>query len=490
MRDAVERQTTEDYGPELESLRDSYRADPSNRDTAAKLAQLYTDMGWFNEACDIYRDLIRRVPDDYAILLDYGNLCFKRNDLDEARKIFTRLTTLKPRRVEGWNNLGIVCLSRNDFEAARNCFSRVLQIEPGNCGALLNMGNYYDRMGDYGAAAGMFEKAVESKRDFADGWFNLGNARMAMKNYPKAIEAFERAIRLQPEFPSAYKNLGFSHEQIEEYDEAERCYAQALEFNKTDATLYVNLANIYAKQRKYDKSKEFYLKAVRLSPREPAGWMGLRNLSLLKGDIHAYVKSTCAVLHRLNASAIADSLRRLRELRFTEGIDAVLKLADKLDVQNDEVDAERLLAYRRNNPQDGRCRALYRRLSSLPVAPPSVMQCLAEYEYLTGDYARAIDRLEKLGKDDAQAQKLLWMSLIEAGKAAKAGDLIQTFLDSHHDCFDAWFLLARIRAGENRESEARECLVKALEHGFTDLDALEKTPLLKKIYAGLSAGNA
>jgi cytochrome c-type biogenesis protein CcmH/NrfG len=43
---------------QLEGLRSSYKTDPENVETASKLAQLYADKGWFNEAMDVYTGII------------------------------------------------------------------------------------------------------------------------------------------------------------------------------------------------------------------------------------------------------------------------------------------------------------------------------------------------------------------------------------------------------------------------------------------------
>jgi tetratricopeptide (TPR) repeat protein len=471
---------------ELESLRNAYAADTSNRDAAVRLAQRYSDIGWYTEADEIYQGLVKNAGEDFSILLDYGNLCFKRGNLDDASRIFTRLTGIKPGRVEGWNNLGIVHLSRQDSGAAEKCFSKVLEIEPENCGALLNMGNYHDRRGEYTEAISMFERAVASKRDFVDGWFNLGNAYLNAKNYPKAAESYRRALRISPDFPSAMKNLGYACEQMGDLDEAQLFYGRALEYNKTDAMLYVNLASINTRLKKYDKARDLYLKAMQLSPREPAGWLGLRQLSILKGDIPTYIKSTLAVLRKLDNSSITESLRCLRELKCQSGVEAILKLADKLEISGDGIDAERLLAYNSLAEKESECRAIYRRLLALASPPETISLCMAEYEFGIGKYEKALGRIERTGGDDSSGVRLKWMSLLSLGRTGEAEKIVRDYLSSHSDCFDAWFTLAGICADSNRNSEAKECLVMAMETGFTDMDSMGKYPALQKIFKSIA----
>jgi tetratricopeptide (TPR) repeat protein len=351
----------------------------------------------------------------------------------------------------------------------------------------LNMGNYYDRKGEVDKVIELLEKAVAARKDFPDAWFNLGNAYLRIKNCEKAISSYERALRYQPEFSSALKNLGFAYEQNENLEKAEEQYQKALALNKADATIYVNLGTLYAKQRRYDKAKDYYLRAVKLSPKDLTGWMGLRHLSLIKGDIPTYVRATLAVLHRLDAGAVTDAMRRLRELGYHEGVDSIIKLADKLAMTGDDLDGERLLAYSRVSRNDGRGRALHRRLNSLPQKSDALRLCLAEYEYRTHAYDKTLEQLDNVTSHELSYHLLLWKAMIGMHQQDKVCGLIETYLDEHDDCFEGWFLLARAKLATKGRDEARESLVRALQNGFADFDAIGEDAGLKALYDELSA---
>jgi tetratricopeptide (TPR) repeat protein len=332
----------------------------------------------------------------------------------------------------------------------------------------------------------MFEKTVAVRRDFADGWFNLGNAYLNAGNYQKALESYRRALRISPEFPSAMKNMGYAFEKTGDLDEALVCYNKALAINKTDAMIYVNIASINCRLKKYDKARDFYLKAMQLSPREPAGWMGLRQLSLLKGDIPTYVKSTLAILRRLDDSAVAESLKCLRELKYDTGVEAVIKMADKLDLHTDGVEAERMLFLLRKKSSDVKSRMIYVRLCAVVKPANSIALCLSEYEYLTGKYDAAFARLKKVDAADPSKYRLMWLSAAACGKPAEAEKIAREYLNLHEDCFDAWFMLARICAETGRKQEAKESLVKAIENGFTGTDEISASFELEAIYNSLN----
>ncbi|MFW6254631.1 MAG: tetratricopeptide repeat protein [Chitinivibrionales bacterium] len=471
---------------QLEELRDAWRQNPDDRDSGVRLAQYYADLGWYNEAIELYRELMNRFGQDYAIILEYGNICFNRQDIENAYEAFERLTTLRPRKLEGWNNLGIVHLTRKDFDAARRCFEKVLELEPDNYGALLNLGNYYDQKEENQRAIELFEKAAEARPDFADAWFNLGNAYVKAQRLRDAIPAYQKAIRYQPEFPSALKNLGVVYERLDQVDAALKLYTEALELNKADAGIYMNIASIHTRRKEYDKAKDFFLRSVRLSPKSPAGWMGLRELSLLKGDIETYTKSTLAIIHRLDADTIADTVRKLRRLQQFARIDEIIKLSDKLDKRSDELDAERILAYQRKDEQKGKAAALFKRLSGTEAMTDTIRAVLAEYSLQNKQFDEAVTQVNKLHHKDSISLRLQWQALISQGKTDKAERQIRKYLLSHQGCPDCWYFLAVIAALDNNADQARGHLTRALENGFAETELLQQLPLLWELYEELT----
>jgi tetratricopeptide (TPR) repeat protein len=470
----------------LDRLRTAYQADPANRDTGANLAQWYTDLGWFNEAIGIYRELVERHPGDYSLLLDYGNILFKRLNCNEALAIFRKLTVMKPDRLEGWNNLGIIQLTLEKYADAKLSFGRVLELEPDNCGALLNIGNVYDRKGEVEKAVTMFEKATTVRRDFPDAWFNLGNAYVKTGSFEKAVTAYQRALKVQREFPSARKNLGYCFEQLQDFAQAEEQYSLALEINKADAGLYVNIANVYIRQEKFDSAKSYYLRAVKLAPKDPAGWMGLRRLSLLKGDITLYLQATLALLQRLDGAQIAESISTLRTMGNFAHVDRIIHAAEGLAPDNEELNAERLLAYLRSGPIGGRETAIYRRLSALQTPGDTIRYSLATYALETGDLDKAHAIIAAVKEPGLPHRLLQWRIAIGRSEWSNAESQIRGYLADHEDCFEGWFLLARAMAAQGRKDYARISLLKALETGFVDQAQIAADSALNAIFHELT----
>jgi tetratricopeptide (TPR) repeat protein len=472
-------------GQDLDSLRIKFAAHPEDRESAVRLAMQYADKGWLNEAIEVYRKIVDDNETDYAILLEYGNVCFRKQEIDDAARIFRKLTVLKPDRVEGWNNLGIILHVRNEDDSAMESFEKVLELEPDNSGALLNLGNCHSRKGNIAKSIELFKKAVALKPDFADGWFNLGNSFCSGKDYSHALEAYKKAVKYQREFPSALKNMGFVCEQTGDFDSALQYYNEALSYSRGDASLYVNIANVYVMKKKYDEARNNYLLSVKLSPKELSGWMGLRHIALLRGDIESYTKATLAVLSRLEQKAVAESLMILRELRHFRETDEIICRVDDLDLKGDDIDAERLLAYQRTDSYPGKIIALHKKLKSLPAPSEHIISCLACYAFDIKEYAAAISYLESVNSIGIHANILLWRSYIALKEWGRAEHLIREYLDKHEDCFDAWYFLAKVKVSNNDGRTAGKYLVKAMENGFSEMELIENDPDMKSIWESL-----
>ncbi|MDG5816930.1 tetratricopeptide repeat protein, partial [Chitinispirillales bacterium ANBcel5] len=446
-----------------------------------KLAQCYVARGWFNEALKIYENIIKSNLENFHLLLGYGNVLFNLQDDKRAGDVFSRLTRLKPHRIEGWNNLGIVKLRCGELEEAGAAFEKVLEIEPENCGALLNLGNYYFQKSNYEKAGLYFQRAIDTQPDFCDAWFNLGNVALEQGDLNKARDAFQKALHYKRDFFSALKNLGFVCEKMDNVSEALGFYKRAAQLNKADWAIQVNIANIQLKLKRYEDARACFLKAVRLSPKQTSGWLGLRQIALLRGDITTYLRSTMAILSRLDDRTIAESIDLLRELGHEKDARELLKRMDQSSRMGNELEALRLVLFQKKGATQTRIGSIYKKLASLSTPSDLVSKCLAEYAYTAGSYERALNYIDTIEDRSVKTMLIMWRSLFRVGRQREAQQGALQYTSLNPQCFECWMFLAETSAELGKDSEAREYLLKSLRCGFSDIQSIKSNPFLSRV---------
>jgi tetratricopeptide (TPR) repeat protein len=323
----------------LEELKQRCEENPDELGNVLDLVQRYSILGWYNEALDLCRSMMKRHARAYSFLLEYANVLYKRNDFKEAHTIFKRLTELKPERIESWNNLGILELSVGNREEAHNAFQKVLELEPDNPGALCNTGNYFAEKGDSALAATYFERALEARPEFAEAWYNLGNSYMSLSQFEDAANAFDKAINLDGGFGSAYKNLGFVREQLGDDAGALECYIKAASINRADPGIQVNLAGLYMRLEQNDKALECGKRAAILAPTETSSWNALRKAAISVGDGIAYHRAVTALISSIGDEDLAAAIADLRDMGFGCEAEELVRYSVKLNRAGASVDA-------------------------------------------------------------------------------------------------------------------------------------------------------
>ena len=80
-------------------------------------------------ALDVYRQALSHHPRDRDLLYNYGNLCFRRGDLDDAAAAQAALLEAHPQFAAGWINAGMTHKAAGRFEQAADCYRRAIALD-------------------------------------------------------------------------------------------------------------------------------------------------------------------------------------------------------------------------------------------------------------------------------------------------------------------------------------------------------------------------
>ncbi len=224
----------------------------------------------FDELTRIYKEerrpdrlieLCRRAaithPDDVGILTELGHACLLAGRLEEARDVFSRLTTLEADNPVFFCKLGQALMALELSDEAEAAFRRASQIDPDEadrylfqaaclyqqcgkvteaerlileCMALAPMQGLYDcalgdlliSRGNIPDALAAYEKAAHRAPQAAASYYHrLGHALMAAKRYSEAMQAFSREVSMEAN-PVSLRALADACEKAGEIDLADR----------------------------------------------------------------------------------------------------------------------------------------------------------------------------------------------------------------------------------------------------------------------------
>lgn len=111
-------------------------------------AGLLRELGHFEDAKRDYLELIRRQPDDFGVLNDFGALALKAGYSSAARSLFGEAVRRHPDNPMGHVNLANLLLLLEEHAPARAHFEAALRIDRGHIHAHRGMGNLLAALGD------------------------------------------------------------------------------------------------------------------------------------------------------------------------------------------------------------------------------------------------------------------------------------------------------------------------------------------------------
>lgn len=164
------------------------------------LADIYRNLGRYEEAEPIYSQLVAQNPDDWRLHFARGAARERIGRWPDAEADLRRALELAPDQPDVLNYLGYTWVDRGEhMEEGLAMIQRAVELRP-NSGAIIDsLGWAYFRMGDYERALQFLEQAVELEP--ADATLNdhLGDVYWRLGRRIEARFQWERALTLDPD---------------------------------------------------------------------------------------------------------------------------------------------------------------------------------------------------------------------------------------------------------------------------------------------------
>lgn len=246
---------------------EALKQDPKLLDVRFKLAQIYYEYVWNNEAIDQLRKIEKidpKFPELYTLM---GKAYDKLGRSDDAFKAFQRAVQFQPDDPEAHYYLGIIYQQRNMEEEAIRSYERSTSL----------LGKLTDKR--------KLESIVRS-------YLQLGRIYKNKQDLEKSESALKTASRIDPssvevktELKSLYEQEAEMYKSQKDFDKAVAKYEEIIKLdpeNKENSWIYVEIGNIYRSKELYNKAKAAYDKAAKLDPLNYDAFSALKEIEILR----------------------------------------------------------------------------------------------------------------------------------------------------------------------------------------------------------------
>ncbi|KAI4237781.1 MAG: hypothetical protein LQ352_007919 [Teloschistes flavicans] len=184
------------------------------------------------EAVTIYNSINLSQRDTPWVMSQIGRAYFEQGLYADAEKIYARLKTMTPSRID-------------DMELYSTC--------------LWHLNRETD-------LAFLAHETIDTDRSSPQAWCVVGNSFSVQKDHDQAVKCFKRATQLNPNFTYAYTLQGHEHMANEEFDKALTAFRTAIAVDNRHFNGWYGLGKVFERQGKYEFAEQHYRTAAVINP--------------------------------------------------------------------------------------------------------------------------------------------------------------------------------------------------------------------------------
>jgi len=381
---------------------------------------------------------------------------------------------LDPKHLQSHIALGDTYLKLGDHEAALAEYYSALLISPNYAPAYDGIGRYYESTADKEKAIENFKKALELNKGYAEAYLHMGDLYLRDGNLDEAIKYLSEAVQIRPDFPEGLNRLGTAFAKLKLYSKALTVIKKALTLAPKDAAHYQALGEIHLELRQLKQATSYFEKALSLDQSMIDAYIGLAEISRLKGDYG----SAQTMLKKAGEVKLADPqvLAKIRKLKKSyEGENLSLNNLMK-ELEAGTADTEKIRELARLHASTGNFSSAASILSKSPELSQqkAMMEEYGYYLLKSGQFAEASKILEELINafgPDAKIFINTGISYSEIGNYEKAAQYFSRALALEPENLHAILFLANADFREGKIEEAEKMYAHYIGKGGTGADA-------------------
>jgi tetratricopeptide (TPR) repeat protein len=218
---------------------------PQNTEDRILLAQVYTSLGWYDEAVALYQDLLE-IKEDHDTLLMLGTLYAQNKEYDKAQKILNRLIDLEGDSYLAHYYLARLYLELQFYDKAAVSYEKALELNWFERMAY-EVAEFYENREEYEKAILIYNKIIEEDESADMAKTRLVNLYLIIEENDKALELLRELRTILPESNSVDITISRILMGQEKYDEVIMILEDVLQTNPELTVVRYLLAMAYYK---------------------------------------------------------------------------------------------------------------------------------------------------------------------------------------------------------------------------------------------------
>lgn len=209
-----------------------------------------------------------------------ANLAKESGDYDEALQVFREILSSNPTAVPAYVGIGDVHLARQEYGMAEPAYARAVRFEPHNFDAQFGHGLSLQMLQRFQEALRAYSLALAIDPESAKTYRGMATVHLQLANAQNALPYAERAVNLEPDHGASRVNLGAVYDELARYPEAIDQYLAGLEIMEPNEPLMLNLIAALGKEERFEEAVNAGENLIRFSPTPTAyerlGWAYFR----------------------------------------------------------------------------------------------------------------------------------------------------------------------------------------------------------------------
>ena len=203
--------------------------------------------GQYATSIDLYRDLVRALPDNPGLRVNLAVALVKAGHPSAAIPELERVVRVDPSSAPAWLLLGLAYQQLNQPQKAILPLREAVRLDSKNRDAMFELADAELTTGDVRGAAKDFGALARTHPDFPKAWEGLGRAYLALSEH-----SFQQLEKQASNSAFYFALLARSRASDERYSEALSLYASALERSSAIPGLHLARAEIYRRTKHDD----------------------------------------------------------------------------------------------------------------------------------------------------------------------------------------------------------------------------------------------